>query len=124
MGSRPYLKKELLPAIIEWKRNKRGMSFHTQITMNLADDKELIDLLYEAGFDWIFIGIETPNEESLAEWRELGDTWGLTAVLRAMAYLAVSERDVERGCGRAAQIESGMVDRPERRGDREKHEPA
>jgi radical SAM superfamily enzyme YgiQ (UPF0313 family) len=67
MGSRPYLKKELLPAIIEWKRNKRGMSFHTQITMNLYDDQELIDLLYEAGFDWIFIGIETPNEESLVE---------------------------------------------------------
>jgi len=67
MGSRPYLKKELLPAIIEWKRNKRGFSFHTQITMNLADDQELIDLMYEAGFDWIFIGIETPNEESLAE---------------------------------------------------------
>ena len=67
MGSRPYLKKDLLPAIIEWKRNKRGMSFHTQITMNLADDQELIDLLYEAGFDWIFVGIETPNEDSLAE---------------------------------------------------------
>jgi radical SAM superfamily enzyme YgiQ (UPF0313 family) len=67
MGSRPYLKKELLPAIIEWKRNKRGISFHTQITMNLADDQELIDLMYEAGFDWVFIGIETPNEESLAE---------------------------------------------------------
>lgn len=67
MGSRPYLKKELLPAIIQWKRGKRGISFHTQITMNLADDQELIDLMYEAGFDWIFIGIETPNEESLAE---------------------------------------------------------
>jgi len=67
MGSRPYLKKELLPAIIAWKRDKRGVSFHTQITMNLADDQELIDLMYEAGFDWVFIGIETPNEESLAE---------------------------------------------------------
>ena len=67
MGSRPYLKQNLLPAIIEWKRGKRGISFHTQITMNLADDKELIDLMYEAGFDWIFIGIETPDEASLAE---------------------------------------------------------
>ncbi len=67
MGSRPYLKKELLPAIIRWKEGKRGMSFHTQITMNLYDDQELIDLLYEAGFDWVFIGIETPNEDSLAE---------------------------------------------------------
>ena len=67
MGSRPYLKQTLLPALIEWKRGKSGISFHTQITMNLADDKEMVDMMYEAGFDWIFIGIETPNEASLAE---------------------------------------------------------
>ena len=67
MGNRPYLKRSLLPAIIEWKRGKPGISFHTQITMNLADDPELMDLMYQAGFDWIFIGIETPNEASLAE---------------------------------------------------------
>jgi radical SAM superfamily enzyme YgiQ (UPF0313 family) len=67
MGSRRYLKRNLLPALVEWKRGKRGISFHTQITMNVADDPELVDLLYAAGFDWIFIGIETPNEASLAE---------------------------------------------------------
>lgn len=67
MGNKPYLKNELLPAIIQWKRGKRGISFHTQITLNLADDEELMNLMYEAGFDWIFIGIETPNESSLAE---------------------------------------------------------
>jgi radical SAM superfamily enzyme YgiQ (UPF0313 family) len=67
MANKPCLKDELLPAIIEWKRGKRGISFHTQITMNLADDQELMDLMYEAGFDWVFIGIETPDEGSLAE---------------------------------------------------------
>jgi radical SAM superfamily enzyme YgiQ (UPF0313 family) len=67
MADRPALKRELLPAIIQWKRGKRGISFHTQITMNLADDQELMDLMYEAGFDWVFIGIETPDEGSLAE---------------------------------------------------------
>ena len=67
MGNRPVLKNELLPAIIGWKRGKRGVSFHTQITMNLADDQEIMDLMYEATFDWIFIGIETPDESSLAE---------------------------------------------------------
>lgn len=67
MGNKPYLKKELLPAIIKWRRGKRGILFHTQITMNLADDQEMIDLMYEAGFDWVFIGIETPDEGSLAE---------------------------------------------------------
>ena len=67
MANKPCLKDELLPAIIQWRRGKRGISFHTQITMNLADDQELMDLMYQAGFDWIFIGIETPNEGSLAE---------------------------------------------------------
>ena len=67
MCNKPCLKHDLLPAIIEWKRGKRGISFHTQITMNLADDQELMDLMYEAGFDWIFIGIETPDEGSLTE---------------------------------------------------------
>jgi len=67
MGNRPFLKNELLPAIIRWKQDKPGMSFHTQITLNLADDQELMDLMYEAGFDWIFIGIETPDEKSLVE---------------------------------------------------------
>jgi radical SAM superfamily enzyme YgiQ (UPF0313 family) len=67
MGNRPLLKNEVLPAIIEWRKGKRGISFHTQITMNLADDQPLMDLMYEAGFDWVFIGIETPDEKSLAE---------------------------------------------------------
>lgn len=67
MGNRPVLREQLLPALIRWKKGKRGISFHTQITMNLADDQELMDLMYEAGFDWIFIGIETPNEGSLEE---------------------------------------------------------
>ena len=67
MCNKPYLKHELLPAIIAWRTGKPSISFHTQITINLADDPELMDLLYEAGFDWIFVGIETPSVESLSE---------------------------------------------------------
>jgi radical SAM superfamily enzyme YgiQ (UPF0313 family) len=67
MCDKRHLKTEVLPAIIQWKRGKPGLSFHTQITINLADDQELMDLMYEAGFDWVFIGIETPEQESLGE---------------------------------------------------------
>ena len=67
MCHKPHLKNELLPAIIGWKKGKRGISFHTQITLNLADDQALADLLYEAGFDWIFVGIETPDDANLNE---------------------------------------------------------
>jgi radical SAM superfamily enzyme YgiQ (UPF0313 family) len=43
------------------------MSFYTEVSINLADDEELIDLMVEAGFDRVFIGIETPDDASLAE---------------------------------------------------------
>lgn len=67
IGNRRYLKEELLPALIRWRKGKIGFSFHTEASINLADDDELIDLMTRAGFNKVFIGIETPDEESLAE---------------------------------------------------------
>jgi radical SAM superfamily enzyme YgiQ (UPF0313 family) len=43
------------------------MPFSTEVSINLADDPELLRLMAEAGFDQVFVGIETPNEASLAE---------------------------------------------------------
>lgn len=66
MGNKKILKAELLPALIEWrKRNNIMVTFATQITINLADDPELMRLMLEAGFQNIFIGIETPDDEGL-----------------------------------------------------------
>ncbi len=66
IGNKKELKKDLLPALIEWrKKNNSGFFFATQLTINLADDDELMDLLLKAGFRQIFIGIETPDEEGL-----------------------------------------------------------
>ncbi len=67
IGNRRQLKEELLPAIIEWRKGKSGMPFNTEASINLADDAELMRLMVEAGFDEVFIGIETPEESSLAE---------------------------------------------------------
>lgn len=62
IGNKKELKKDLLPALIEWrKKNNPGFFFATQLTINLADDEELMDLLLKAGFRHIFIGIETPD---------------------------------------------------------------
>jgi radical SAM superfamily enzyme YgiQ (UPF0313 family) len=68
IGNKKKLKAEILPAIIEWRRG-RGSPFTlgTETSINLADDEDLIRLMVEAGFEAVFIGIETPNEESLAE---------------------------------------------------------
>lgn len=62
-----YLKTDLLPALIEWQKGKESIPFHTEAPINLADDKQLLHMMVEAGFDMVFIGIETLNEESLTE---------------------------------------------------------
>jgi radical SAM superfamily enzyme YgiQ (UPF0313 family) len=67
IGNRKQLKEDLLPALIEWRKGKVGMTFNTEVSINMADDEELMQLMVNAGFDTVFIGIETPNEDSLAE---------------------------------------------------------
>jgi len=68
IGNKQKLKKEILPAIITWmKERKYPFSFLTEVSINLADDEELMRLMATAGFDQVFVGIESPNEESLVE---------------------------------------------------------
>jgi radical SAM superfamily enzyme YgiQ (UPF0313 family) len=67
IGNKRYLKTRLLPALIEWRRGKKGCQFFTEASINLADDPHLLDLMVRAGFDSVFIGIESPNEDSLIE---------------------------------------------------------
>ncbi|HET9913071.1 MAG TPA: B12-binding domain-containing radical SAM protein [Anaerolineales bacterium] len=67
IGNKKHLKSELLPALIEWRKGKFGMGFGTEVSINLADDEDLMKLMSEAGFDTVFIGVETPDEDSLTE---------------------------------------------------------
>jgi radical SAM superfamily enzyme YgiQ (UPF0313 family) len=67
IGNKKHLKSELLPALIEWRKGKNGVPFNTQASINLADDAELMTLMTQAGFNTVFVGIETPNEDSLVE---------------------------------------------------------
>jgi radical SAM superfamily enzyme YgiQ (UPF0313 family) len=67
IGNKKHLKSELLPALIEWRKGKNGMPFNTQASINLADDAELMTMMTQAGFNTVFVGIETPNEDSLVE---------------------------------------------------------
>ncbi|MFC1849486.1 B12-binding domain-containing radical SAM protein [candidate division CSSED10-310 bacterium] len=67
IGNKRYLKTHLLPALIEWRKDKKGCVFFTEASINLADDPELLDMMVRAGFDSVFIGIESPDEVSLTE---------------------------------------------------------
>ena len=67
IGNKKLLKTEVLPALIKWRKNKVGMPFSTEVSINLGDDPELLQLMVDAGFNTVFVGIETPNEASLSE---------------------------------------------------------
>ena len=67
IGNRKQLKEDLLPALIAWRKGKVGMTFNTEVSINIVDDEDLMQMMVEAGFYTVFIGIETPNEDSLAE---------------------------------------------------------
>jgi len=61
--------KELLAGLRDWNmaRERGPVSFGTQVSIDAARDPEMMSLLGEAGMTWVFIGIETPNVESLKE---------------------------------------------------------
>ena len=67
IGNRPALKKDLLPALIAWQKKNGPMTFTTQVTINLADDEKLTEMMCDAGFDTVFVGIETTDPEALVE---------------------------------------------------------
>jgi radical SAM superfamily enzyme YgiQ (UPF0313 family) len=68
IGSKKRLKMDILPSLIDWmKKKKHPFNFFTEASINLSDDEELMELMVKAGFNRVFIGIETPNEESLTE---------------------------------------------------------
>ena len=67
IGNKAYLRDVLLPALIEWRKGKKGLPFNTEVSINLADDPGLMELMVAAGFNSVFVGIETPDEDSLTE---------------------------------------------------------
>jgi radical SAM superfamily enzyme YgiQ (UPF0313 family) len=75
IGNKKKLKDEILPAIIEWmEKMKYPFFFNTQASINLADDEELMRLMVDAGFDCVFVGIESSNEDSLTECNKIQNT--------------------------------------------------
>ncbi|MCO8124049.1 B12-binding domain-containing radical SAM protein [Stieleria sp. TO1_6] len=65
IGNRKLIK-PLLLALKEWNKSHRyPFVFSTEASLNLADDKELLELMQETQFRYVFLGIESPDEETL-----------------------------------------------------------
>jgi len=67
--------KDLLTAMAEWGQlHGYPFRFITEASLNLADDPELLQLMKDAGFSTVFLGIETPDECSLIANHKLQNT--------------------------------------------------
>jgi radical SAM superfamily enzyme YgiQ (UPF0313 family) len=60
--------RQLLPELAKWqKANGYPFKLTTESSVNLADDEPLLESMRDAGFQSVFLGIETPVAESLKE---------------------------------------------------------
>jgi radical SAM superfamily enzyme YgiQ (UPF0313 family) len=68
IGNKKKLKDRVLPSLIQWMdERKHPFYFSTEASINLADDEELMRMMARAEFITVFVGIETPHDESLIE---------------------------------------------------------
>ena len=67
--------KAVMPAVIEWMKQRRyPFAFLTEASVDLADDAKLMEMMTDAGFTKVFVGLETPIQESLAECNKVLNT--------------------------------------------------
>jgi radical SAM superfamily enzyme YgiQ (UPF0313 family) len=68
IGNKKFVREDLLPAMKGWmKSHGNPFIFSAEASIDLADDGEIMQLMVDTGFKSVFIGIETPEEESLLE---------------------------------------------------------
>ncbi|MCB0944133.1 MAG: B12-binding domain-containing radical SAM protein, partial [Mycobacterium sp.] len=89
--------KDLLRDIAEWQAAEGyPLQFFTEASLNLAEDEEMMALMVAANITVVFIGIETPNEESLRETKKFQNVRGGTIVDRVRK---VQDSGLEVWCG-------------------------
>lgn len=67
--------RDLLQAVAAWQRARRyPFRLITEASLNLSDDPDLMQAMKDAGFASVFLGIETPDESSLAATNKLQNT--------------------------------------------------
>lgn len=77
IGNKRHVKRELLPALIEWQRERKyPFFFSTEASMNLGDDLPLMEAMQKAEFRYVFLGIETPDPDVLLQTQKSQNTMG------------------------------------------------
>ncbi len=71
IGNKKAIKLVLRDVVAWQERNGYPLMFATEASIDLAEDAELMQLMVDANISNVFVGIETPNEESLRETKKL-----------------------------------------------------
>ena len=89
--------KALLEQIVPWmEEHKYPLRLTTEASIDLADDSELLDLMYRANFRSVFIGIETPRMESLKETKKFQNVRG-DSLEEKLARIQAAGLDINAG---------------------------
>ena len=93
---------KLLPVLAEWQK-ARGYPFtlFTEATVNLARMEALMDVMIEAGFNSVFLGIETPNPQALIKMKKAQNT-----SKQEEDYLLQSVRKIQQ---KGMQVDGGFI---------------
>jgi radical SAM superfamily enzyme YgiQ (UPF0313 family) len=69
------LARELLSALAEWSKERNyPIDFNAEVSLDVAEDAELLRLMREANFTTVFVGIESPNAAALTEAKKTQNT--------------------------------------------------
>ena len=61
----------LLPVLADWQKQRgHPFSLFTEASVNLVRMNDLMDVMIDAGFDAVFLGIETPNPNALRKMKK------------------------------------------------------
>jgi radical SAM superfamily enzyme YgiQ (UPF0313 family) len=101
--------KLLLKELKVWmEQHQYPFNFDTEASIDLAQDAEMLELMVECGFKAVFLGIETPDEESLQLTKKFQNTRGsltdavesiIRAGLRPMAGFIIGFDGEKKGAG-------------------------
>jgi radical SAM superfamily enzyme YgiQ (UPF0313 family) len=94
---------ELLPEVAEWQKERRyPFALFTEASVNLARNDELMESMIEAGFDWVFLGIETPNPKALIKTKKAQNT----SKKQEEDYLLSAVRTIQR---KGMEVSGGFI---------------
>ena len=89
----------MLRDIIRWQQERAyPLTLFTEASLDLAEDEELMELMGLANFQSVFIGIETPNEDSLRETKKHQNVRPNAGTLLERVH-RVQQRGIDVWCG-------------------------